>query len=67
MTGTLRKKAEDLLRGEVAEYDAYLRGECYGFELYKTASFRIAAGASSEVWKMPVKQWRIICRTSAKA
>ena len=33
----------------------------------KTASFRIAAGASSEVWKMPVKQWRIICRTSAKA
>ena len=35
MTGSLRKKAEDLLRGEVAEYDAYLRGECYGFELYK--------------------------------
>ena len=35
MTGALRKKAEDLLRGEVAEYDAYLRGECYGFELYK--------------------------------
>lgn len=35
MTGALRKKAEDVLRGEVAEYDAYLRGECYGFELYK--------------------------------
>lgn len=29
MTGALRKKAEDVLRGEVAEYDAYLRGECY--------------------------------------
>lgn len=29
----------------------------------KTASCRIAAGDSSEVWKMPVKQWRIICQT----
>lgn len=35
MTGALRKKAEDLLRNEVTQYDAYLRGECYGFELYK--------------------------------
>ena len=35
MTGAIRKKAEDLMRGEVAVYDAYLRGECYGFELYK--------------------------------
>ena len=35
MTGAIRKKAEDLMRGEVAAYDSYLRGECYGFELYK--------------------------------
>ena len=35
MTGALRKKAEDLMRSEVAAYDSYLRGECYGFELYK--------------------------------
>ena len=32
MTGALRKKAEDLMRSEVAAYDSYLRGECYGFE-----------------------------------
>ena len=35
MTGAIRKKAEDLMRSEVAAYDSYLRGECYGFELYK--------------------------------
>lgn len=34
-TDDLRQKAKDLLRGEVKVYDAYLRGECYGFELYK--------------------------------
>ena len=35
MTGAIRKKAEDLMKSEVAVYDSYLRGECYGFELYK--------------------------------
>ena len=35
MTGAIRKQAEDLMRSEVAVYDAYLRGECDGFELYK--------------------------------
>lgn len=35
MTGAIRQKAENLLRGEVEVYDSYLRGECYGFELYK--------------------------------
>lgn len=35
MTGAIKKKAEDLMRSEVATYDSYLRGECYGFELYK--------------------------------
>lgn len=35
MTGAIRKKAEDLMRSEVEVYDSYLRGECYGFELYK--------------------------------
>lgn len=66
MTGALRKKAEDLLRNEVTQYDAYLRGECYGFELYKMVNFRIVAGGLSAVWKMFVKQWLNICRTSAK-
>ena len=35
MTGAVRHKAEELLKSEVAVYDSYLRGECYGFELYK--------------------------------
>ena len=35
MTGAVRQRAEDLMRSEVAVYDCYLRGECYGFELYK--------------------------------
>ncbi len=45
MTGAIRQKADALMRSEVAAYDSYLRGECYGFELYKTGSCRIAAGA----------------------
>lgn len=35
MTDAIRQRAEDLMRSEVAVYDCYLRGECYGFELYK--------------------------------
>ena len=35
MTGSIRQKADALMRSEVAAYDSYLRGECYGFELYK--------------------------------
>lgn len=35
ITASVREQAEDLMRSEVAAYDAYLRGECYGFELYK--------------------------------
>ena len=34
-TAATRKKAEDRMRGEVEYYDSYLRGEAYGFELYK--------------------------------
>ena len=33
MTGAIRQKADALMRSEVAAYDSYLRGECYGFEL----------------------------------
>ena len=35
LTVDKREKAENLMRGEVAYYDTYLRGECYGYELYK--------------------------------
>lgn len=30
-----REKAENLLHSEVETYDQYLRGECYGFQLYE--------------------------------
>ena len=33
--GEVTEKAKELLTGEVAEYDSYLRGDCYGFQLYK--------------------------------
>lgn len=29
------EKAQNLLRGEVEYYDHYIRGDCYGFQLYK--------------------------------
>lgn len=35
LTPELRDKAENLLRGEVSYYDHYIRGECYGFQLYR--------------------------------
>ncbi len=35
LTPEIREKAEKLLRGEVEYYDHYLRGDCYGFQLYK--------------------------------
>ncbi len=35
LTPELREKAEALLTGEVKYYDHYLRGDCYGFQLYK--------------------------------
>lgn len=35
MTGAVKKRTENIMKREVAVYDCYLRGECYGFELYK--------------------------------
>lgn len=35
MTGAIKHEAEELMRDEVEVYDAYLRGESYGYELYK--------------------------------
>lgn len=35
VTPSVRQQAENQLRQEVEIYDAYLRGECYGYELYK--------------------------------
>lgn len=41
------EKAKNLLRGGVTYYDSYLRGECYGFELYKAGEISEAVGALS--------------------
>ena len=35
ITPSVRAQAENRLKDEVRIYDAYLRGECYGYELYK--------------------------------
>lgn len=35
LTPENREKVETLMSGEVEYYDHYLRGDCYGFELYK--------------------------------
>lgn len=35
MTDEIRQQTEAMLRDEVALYDSYLCGECYGYELYK--------------------------------
>ena len=35
LTPDIREKAERLLQGEVEYYDHYIRGDCYGFQLYK--------------------------------
>ncbi len=38
ITPELISTVEAALRGEVEVYDAYLRGECYGFELYENGT-----------------------------
>ena len=35
MNAETREKAENRLHSEVETYDQYLRGECYGFQLYE--------------------------------
>ena len=35
ITPSVREQAENRLKDEVRIYDAYLHGECYGYELYK--------------------------------
>jgi DNA-binding cell septation regulator SpoVG len=36
--GDVESKATELLEGEVKEYDSYLQGECYGFQLYQNGT-----------------------------
>lgn len=40
----LRLQVEERLKGEVDEYDAYLRGECYCYELYENGELSHSCG-----------------------
>lgn len=51
----LRLQVEDRLKGEVAEYDAYLRGECYCFELYKDGELLHSCGGFTGAFDKAVK------------
>jgi len=35
LTPEIMENAKNLLRGEVSYYDHYIRGDCYGFQLYR--------------------------------
>lgn len=45
MTQTVRTKAENLLRAEVKEYDQYLRGEVYGYNILDRAGEDLEYGS----------------------
>ena len=40
MTPKIREMTKKALRDEVEIYDAYLRGECYGYELYEKGELK---------------------------
>lgn len=40
MTSEIREKTKSVLRSEVEVYDAYLRGESYGYELYEKGELK---------------------------
>ena len=44
ITPSIKEKAEQMLRDEVELYDAYLRGECYCYELYKDGELEHSCG-----------------------
>ena len=51
----LRLQVEERLKGEVAEYDAYLRGECYCFELYEDGELLHSCGGFTGTFDKAVK------------
>ena len=51
----LRLQVEERLKGEVAEYDAYLRGECYCFELYEDGELLHSCGGFTGAFDKAVK------------
>ena len=51
----LRLQVEERLKEEVAEYDAYLRGECYCFELYENGELVHSCGGFTGAFDKAVK------------
>ena len=51
----LHLQVEERLKGEVAEYDAYLRGECYCFELYEDGELLHSCGGFTGTFDKAVK------------
>ena len=51
----LRLQVEERLKGEVSEYDAYLRGECYCFELYEDGELLHSCGGFTGAFEKAVK------------
>lgn len=51
----LRLQVEERLKEEVAEYDAYLRGECYCYELYEDGELLDSCGGFTGAFDKAVK------------
>ncbi|MBQ9680582.1 MAG: hypothetical protein IJV48_07870 [Ruminococcus sp.] len=51
----LRLQVEERLKGEVAEYDAFLRGECYCYELYEDGELVHSCGGFIGAFDKAVK------------
>ena len=55
ITPSIKEKAEQMLRDEVELYDAYLRGECYCFELYEDGELLHSCGGFTGAFDKAVK------------
>lgn len=55
VTPSIKNKAEQMLREEVELYDAYLRGECYCYELYKDGELEHSCGGFTGAFDKAVK------------
>ena len=52
---SLRLQVKERLKEEVVEYDAYLRGECYCYELYKDGELEHSCGGFTGAFDKAVK------------
>ena len=67
ITPSVREQAENRLKDEVRIYDAYLRGECYGYELYKNGELTDSCWGFVGSFDEAIKTSPNTCPTSARA